>query len=321
MDLREDGKDGMQPEVLVTVPLARPVMEALNAAYVLHRLWEAADPDALLANVGPGVRGCATSGGKGASAALIAALPRLEIIACYGVGVDAVDLAAARARGVAVTNTPDVLTDDVADLAIGLMLAVLRRIAEGDRYVRAGRWLEKDLELGWRVSGRRLGILGLGRIGKAVARRALAFGMTVAYCGRHEQKDQPYRYIADLADLARESDVLVLTCPGGPATRGIVDARVLEALGPEGVLVNVARGSVVDEPALVAALAGGRLRGAGLDVFADEPRVPEALFGIPTVVVQPHQASATHETRGAMGALVVENLRRHFAGEPLATPV
>jgi lactate dehydrogenase-like 2-hydroxyacid dehydrogenase len=220
---------------------------------------------------------------------------------------------------VAVTNTPDVLTDDVADLAIGLMLAALRGIATADRYVRAGLWLRANMPLQTRMSGKRLGIVGMGRIGQAIARRASAFGMSISWNGPRP-KDLPWRYEPDLLALARSVDVLVAACPGGAATRGLISRAVLEALGP-GVFVNIARGSVVDEAALVDLLVTQRLGGAALDVFADEPRVPEALFALDQVVLQPHQASATRETRGAMGQLVLDNIAAHVAGRPLLTPV
>jgi hydroxypyruvate reductase len=223
---------------------------------------------------------------------------------------------------VRVTNTPDVLTDDVADMALGLMLATLRRLCVGDRFVRDGRWARKEaLPLATKLTGKRLGILGLGRIGRAIARRAAAFDMVIAYTGRRAHDDVPYRFEPSLAALARDSDILVVAVAGGPDTRGLVDRDVLDALGPAGVLVNIARGTVVDEPALVEALRQGRLGGAGLDVFENEPHVPEALFGLEQVVLQPHQASATHETREAMGRLVLDNLAAHFAGRPLPTAV
>lgn len=311
----------MKPDVLVIGPMIESVMAALEEAYSVHRLWLAPDPAALLAEVGGRIRGIAARGDLAVEGALIDALPKLEIIACYGVGVDAIDLERARARGLLVTNTPDVLTDEVADLALALLLATVRGICKGDRYVRSGRWLGGNMELMRSPKGKRLGILGLGRIGQAAARRFEVLGMEICYHGPREKPDQPYPYYGDLVAMARECDVLVLTCPGGPATQGLVNRQVLEALGPDGTLINVARGSVVDEPALVDALVSGRLGGAGLDVFADEPKVPEALFGLDSVVLQPHQASATVETRGAMGDLVVDNLAAHFAGRPVLTPV
>ena len=241
----------------------------------------------------------------------MAQLPKLELIACFGVGVDAVDLPAAKARNIAVTNTPDVLTDDVADLAIGLMVATLRRIPQADRYVREGKWLKGTMPLHQKVSGRRLGIVGMGRIGQAIARRAAAFDMAIAYNGP-SKKNVPYRYEPDLVALAREVDVLIAACPGGAATKGIINRAVLDALGAKGTFVNIARGSVVDEPALVEALKSGRLGAAGLDVFADEPNVPADLLPMDNVVLQPHQASATHETRAAMGQVVLDNVAAFF---------
>jgi lactate dehydrogenase-like 2-hydroxyacid dehydrogenase len=301
-------------------PMMPHVMETLDSEFTVHRLWEAADRAALLNEAGARVRGIATSGNLGADATLMDALPKLEIVGCYGVGVDSIDLEHAAKRKVIVTNTPDVLNDDVANMAIALLLATSREICSGDRYVREGKWLKGAMHLTRAIRGRRLGILGLGRIGKDIARKAEVFGMEIAYHGRSRQ-DVPYRYFADLVEMARDCDFLVAICPGGPATDKIVDRAVLDALGPEGVFINVARGSVVDEPALVAALQDGRLGGAGLDVFAQEPKVPEALLAMEQVVLQPHAASATHETRRAMGDLVVENLRAHFAGKPVLTPV
>jgi lactate dehydrogenase-like 2-hydroxyacid dehydrogenase len=311
----------VKPELVMVGPMMPHVMEALDSDFIVHRLWEAADPDALLKQVGAGVRAIATSGHLGASAAMMDVLPKLEIIGCYGVGVDAIDLTHAAKRKVIVTNTPDVLNDDVANMAIALLLATSREICNGDRYVRAGKWLERPMHLTRSLRGKRLGILGLGRIGKDIASKAEVFGLELAYHGRRKQDDVSYRYYADLVEMARDSDYLIAICPGGAATDKIVNRAVLDALGPEGVFINVARGSVVDEPALVAALRDGRLGGAGLDVFAAEPKVPAALLTMDQVVLQPHAASATHETRRAMGDLVVDNLRAHFAGKPALTPV
>ena len=306
-------------DILQVAAIYGPSQARLEADYTVHRLWQAPDRDAFVRDVAPRIEVLVTTGGAGAARALIEQLPRLRLIACFGVGVDAIDLAAARERGVAVTNTPDVLTDDVADLAIGLMLAALRGLATADRYVRAGLWLRANMPLQTRMSGKRLGIVGMGRIGQAIARRASAFDMSIAWNGPRP-KDLPWRYEPDLLALARSVDVLVAACPGGAATRGLISRAVLEALGP-GVFVNIARGSVVDEAALVDLLVTQRLGGAALDVFADEPRVPEALFALDHVVLQPHQASATRETRGAMGQLVLDNIAAHVAGRPLLTPV
>ena len=309
----------MKPEVLQVAAIYGPSQAQLEAEYTVHRLWQAPDRDAFVREVARRVEILITTGGAGASRALIEQLPHLRLIACFGVGVDAIDLEAARAHGVAVTNTPDVLTDDVADLAIGLMLAALRGIAAADRYVRAGLWLKAHMPLQTRMSGKRLGIVGMGRIGQAIAKRASAFEMSISWNGPRP-KDLPWRYEPDLLALARSVDVLVAACPGGAATRGLISRAVLEALGP-GTFVNIARGSVVDEAALVDLLVTRKLGGAALDVFADEPRVPEALFALDHVVLQPHQASATRETRAAMGQLVLDNIAAQIAGRPLITPV
>ncbi len=249
-------------------------------------------------------------------------LPGLEILAGFGVGYDRFDLAAAKARGVVVTNTPEVLTDDVADLAIGLMIATLRRIVALDRMVRTGKWAAGETPpLARKVAGKRLGIVGLGRIGRAIARRAEGFAMTIAYTGPRAYSDQPYRYVADLAQLARESDVLVLACRADSSNHRMIGADVLRELGPKGILVNIARGSLVDEAALIAALKNGSLGGAGLDVYADEPRVAPDLFELDNAVLMPHIGSATEETRQAMADLVIGNLESHFAGRGPLTPV
>ncbi|NIA68837.1 2-hydroxyacid dehydrogenase [Pelagibius litoralis] len=297
------------------------VMEAMEEDFTVHRLWEAEDRDALLAEVGERVRAVGTSGNLGASAALMDALPNLEIVGCYGVGVDSIDLQHAAKRKVIVTNTPDVLNDDVANMAIALLLATSRRICVGDRYVRDGKWLKAAMPLTHSIRGKQLGILGLGRIGKDIAEKASAFGLELSYHGRRKQDDVSYRFFDNLVEMAENCDYLVAICPGGEATNNIVNRAVMDALGPEGVLINVARGTVVDEAELVLALQEGRLGGAGLDVFLEEPKVPEALFEMDQVVLQPHAASATVETRHAMGDLVVKNLRAHFAGQPVLTPV
>jgi len=308
-------------EILSVGPFFPPSFAPMERDFTVHKLWQAKDRAALVAEVGGRIRGIQTTGGHGADARLIAALPRLEIISCFGVGVDAVDLDAAKQRGVIVTNTPDVLNECVADLAMGLTLATLRRISLGDRYVRGGSWLKGALPLAEKVGGKTMGILGYGRIGKAIAKRAEAFGMRIVYHGRKPQAGVAAKYYASLTEMARDCDVLMVICPGGAATHHIVNAEVLKALGPEGTLINVARGSVVDEAALVRALADGSLGAAGLDVFESEPKVPEVLFAMDQVVLQPHVASATHETRKAMGDLTVDNLRAHFSGRPVLTPV
>jgi hydroxypyruvate reductase len=311
----------MKPEIVIVGPLYPPTQARLEELFTAHRLWEAEDRGGLLRQLAERVRGIAVYALHGCPREIIEALPRLEIIACFGIGVDRIDLACARARGIRVTNTPDVVTDDTADIALALILAVERRIVEGDRFVRRGDWLRGELPFGRALGGRRLGIIGLGRIGRAIARRAEAFDMTIAYNGPRPKTDVAYRYFADPAALAEWSEILAVACPGGEATRHLVGKRVIEALGAEGTLVNIARGSIVDERALIAALAAGTLGGAGLDVFASEPLVPAALAAMENVVLMPHTGSATHQTRRAMGDLVIDNLLAHFAGRPLSTPV
>jgi len=310
-----------RPAILLLQPMMQQLETGLDEAYEVHRLYRAESRDALLGEVASQVRGIVTGGSLGVPHAIMEALPALEIIAINGIGTDAVDLDRARQRGIRVTSTPNVLTDDVADMAMGLLLATLRQLCTGDRFVRAGQWPTGKMALARKVTGKRLGILGLGRIGRAIARRAQAFDMLIAYTDVCSFEDVPYRFMPTLQSLAEVSDVLVVAASGGSGSQGIINERVLNALGPEGILINVARGSVVDEPALVAALVDGRLGGAGLDVFADEPSVPEALWGLNNVVLQPHQASATVETRLAMGELVLANLAAHFAGQPVPTAV
>jgi lactate dehydrogenase-like 2-hydroxyacid dehydrogenase len=308
-------------EILSLGPFYAPAFELMERDFTVHKAWQAKDLERTIAAAGSRIRGIQAMHANKTDAKLMDALPKLEIIACFGVGVDGVDLQAARKRGLIVTNTPEVLNECVADLAMGLTLATLRRISLGDRFVRAGSWLKGPLPFTRSVGGKTMGILGYGRIGKAIAKRAEAFGMRIVYHGRHAQPGVTHKYYASLTEMARDCDVLLAICPGGPATRHIVNAEVLKALGPEGTLINVARGSVVDEQALVKALAEGTLGAAGLDVFESEPNVPEALFGMDQVVLQPHVASATHETRMAMGVLTADNLRAHFAGKSVLTPV
>jgi hydroxypyruvate reductase len=315
-------------EVLAVSKLSPLFVAPLQAAFTLHdRLHEAPnDGDAArFAVAAPRVRAIAASGESKVGAGLIASLPALELISVMGVGYDGIDVAAALARGVAVTHTPDVLNDDVADLAIGLMLSAARQLPAADRWVREGRWLEGPMPLARKMSGARLGLVGIGRIGQAIATRAAAFGMRIAYTARSARPALPYRYLPDPVALAAESDFLVVITPGGAGTRKLVDAEVLAALGASsparGILVNVARGSVVDEAALIDALERGVIAGAALDVFEDEPRVPERLRALPHVVLAPHIGSATQATRQAMADLAFGNLREHFAGRALLSPV
>lgn len=309
-----------KPEVLAVSKLSPLYAANLQPAVTLHDRLHELDPAALAA-AAPRIRAIAASGESKVSAALIRQLPALELISVMGVGYDGVDVAAAIGQGVKVTHTPDVLNDDVADLAIGLMLSAARQLPAADRYVREGRWPGGAMPLARKMSGARIGIVGMGRIGQAIAQRALAFGMSVAYTARNARDALPYRYWPDAKSLAAESDYLVLITPGGAGTRKLINAEVLAALGPQGILVNVARGSVVDEAALIDALERGVIAGAGLDVFEDEPNVPERLRALPQVVLTPHIGSATNQTRQAMADLAYGNLRAHFAGEPLLTPV
>ena len=311
----------MKPEILQIAPMLPSVEAALEEAYAVHRYWQAGDRKTLLAEVGPRVRGVATDGHYGIAPEIMAALPNLEIVASYGVGYDNIDTAACKARGVRATNTPEVLNDAVAELALALMLGLCRRIPQTDAFVREGKWTKGGFGLTGELTGAHAGILGLGRIGKEIARRLQVMKMRVSYHGRHAQPHEPYVYYGDLEAMARDVDWLVVIAPGSAATRGIVSRKVLEALGPEGALVNVARGSLIDEAAMVELLADGRVGGAALDVFADEPRVPQPLLAMPNVVLSPHQGSATRKTRAAMGDLVVRNLAAHFAGDPLLTPI
>ena len=311
----------MKPEILVLVPIYAPTLAALEREYIVHKLWTARDPDALVKEVSASVRGAVTTGSSGMSSSLVEALPRLEIIGCFGTPRGTVGLAAAKGRGVIVTNTPDSISADVADLAMGLIVAVMRRIAEADRFVRAGRWLSGLLPPGSGLGGKTCGIIGLGAIGRGIAKRAEAFGMSVCYHGPRRKEGVAYAYYPELAGLARESDCLVVACPATPQTRNLVDARILDALGPDGYLINIARGPIVDEQALIAALREKRIAGAGLDVFWDEPRIPAELAGMEQVVLAPHIGSTTREIREARGVTLLANLRAHFAGKPVPTPL
>jgi lactate dehydrogenase-like 2-hydroxyacid dehydrogenase len=311
----------MKVDILSVAGMYGPSFERLEREFAVHNLVKAADKDQLLAEVGLRVRGIQASGSSSVGAALIERLPKLEIISCFGVGYDGIDVAAAKRRNVIVTNTPTVLNDCVADLAMGLLIAGARGIATGDRFVRAGKWLSGNLPLQTKVSGKRLGIVGMGRIGRVIAKRAGGFDMQIAYHARRKVADVPFQYYEKLVDLARNSDFLMLILPGGKDTYHVVNEEVMRALGPKGILVNIARGSVVDEAALVKCLQEGALGGAALDVFENEPKTPEALWQMDNVVVIPHLGSATHETRAAMGKLTVDNLVAHFSGKPVLTPV
>lgn len=302
-----------------------PVTERFNTRltqdYQAERLWTQVDREAFLSQHGADVEVLVTSIRFGCDAALLERLPNLRAICNFGVGYDSVDVGAAKQRGIQVSNTPDVLNDCVADLALGLIIDTARRLSEADRFVRRGAWPQGNFPLARRVTGKRVGIVGLGRIGKDVAKRCAGFDMQIRYHNRKPDPHSPYGYEAELTALARWADFLVLTCPGGAQTRHLIDAPVLEALGPQGLLINVARGSVVDEVALVAALQNDTLGGAGLDVFEDEPRVPAALLALDNVVLLPHIASGTEETRLQMEELVFSNLDAFLADGQVLTAV
>ena len=310
-------------EILQVGPYPAWDQEPLDAAFTAHRYFEATDKAALLQQVGPAVRGIATRGELGADAAMIAACPNLEVIAVYGVGYDAVDLAACRARGIKVTNTPDVLTKDLAVLGVAMMLAQSRGMIGAETWVRDGSWAAKGLyPLKNRVWGKKAGVLGLGRIGFEVAKRLAGFDLDIAYSDvAPKDYARDWTYVADPVALAERSDFLFVTLAASAATRHIVDSKVIAALGPQGMIINISRASNIDENALLDALESGALGSAALDVFEGEPALNPRFLALDNVMLQPHHASGTFETRKAMGALVRDNLMAHFAGQPLLTPV
>ena len=307
-------------EILSAAKLSPLLEPQVRAHYTLHDRLHESDP-AAFAKIAPHIRGIAAHGESKVPAELIAQLPALEIISVFGVGYDGVDVAAAKARNIMVTHTPNVLNDDVADLAMGLMLSAARQLPAADRYVKEGQWLQGPMPLARKVSGARLGIVGIGRIGQAIAQRAAAFNMSIAYTARSQRAELPYAYYPNSTELAKVSDYLVVITPGGAGTRKLINADVLQALGPKGILVNVARGSVIDEAALIDALEKGVIGGAGLDVFENEPNVPERLRALPHVVLSPHIGSATQQTRQAMADLAFNNLHGFLTSKKVITPV
>ena len=312
-----------KPALLQLVPYPEADQAPLDAAFAVHRYFDAPDLPALLARVGPQVLAIATHGGRGVSADILAACPQVQIVAVYGVGYDAVDLAVCRARGIRVTNTPDVLTDDVADLAVAMMLALARGVVAADANVRSGAWAATGgPPLRRRITGARAGILGLGRIGLAIAQRCAAFGMPIAYSAR-SPKEVPtgWTYVPDPVELARQSDHLFVALAASAETRHIVGRDVLQALGPEGRVINISRAANIDESALLDALEAGTIAGAALDVFEGEPQVNPRFLPLQNVLLQPHHGSATVETRRAMGQVMRANLAAHFAGRPLPSAV
>lgn len=316
-------KTSSKPAVLITSPVMPSILERIEAHFPIVRLYEQPDRDAYLATHGAEFRAAVAGFSKSLlDDKVMAKLPKLEVISSFGVGYDHIDANAAGKRGIIVTNTPDVLTDEVADLAIGLLIATVRRLPQSDQYLRQGNWLNKGpFPLSDTIRGKKMGIVGLGRIGKAIAKRARAFGLKIAYHGRNQQTDSRYPYYADLVQMAREVDILMVITPGGSSTKHLINQAVLEALGPKGTLINVARGSVVDESALVAALLTGKLGAAGLDVFEIEPCAPGELIGMKNVVLLPHIASASHYTRNLMGNLVADNIISWLKGRGPKTPV
>jgi len=303
-------------DILITAPLPPFLKQPLLAGYTCHDYHGAADKAALLEAVGAKITGLVQGGGSAAPVELLDQLPNLRVISVFGVGYDGVPVDYCKGRGILVGHTPDVLTDDVADVALALTLMLARQFHLANRYAEAGDWPKKPLPLSTAMAGKLAGVLGLGRIGKAIAQRVAACGMKVGYHGRSAQ-DVPYTYYPTLVGMAQAVDFLIVACPGGPATKNMVNAEVLAALGPEGRVVNIARGSVIDEAAMIAALEAGTLGGAGLDVFANEPHIPAGLMGRDNVVLLPHVGSATKETRQAMADLTLANLAAWYAGKPL----
>ncbi len=312
----------MKKTVLALKSLLPAEMALLDERYRVIRLWEQGDREDILFSQGDLIEAIvSTYDGEKVGAEIIARLPALKVIAQFGAGYDNLDLAAAKARGVVVSNTPGILTDDTADIAMMLLLNVARSGIVADKFVRAGHWKGGAFPLTTCLAGKTAGIFGMGKIGEAIAQRAAAHNMRIIYCSRSPKNDIPYGYYGNLQALAQSSDFLILACSGGPETLHAVDRTILRALGPQGYLINIARGSVVKEDDLVAALEEGEIGGAGLDVFADEPNVPQALISRDDVILSPHVGSATRETRSLMGRLVVENLDAFFAGKALVTPV
>ena len=310
-------------DVLMPAKGMELIEDEIGARLPLHRLWLEPNPDLWLAEWGPRIRAMAMIGAHAPlDEAYMRRFPNLEIISSFGVGYDNIDAKAAARLGITVTNTPGVLDDEVADTTLGLMIMTVRRLPQAERYLRAGQWTAKGaFPLSPSLRGRTVGILGLGRIGKAIASRVSAFGLDVVYHGRHPQADVPYRYYSSLIDMAKAADILIVVAPGGPATRHIINAEVLEALGPDGVLINVARGSLVDEKALIEALRSKTILAAGLDVFENEPSVPDELIALDNAVLLPHVGSASVRTRRAMAQCVVDNLFAWADGKPPLTPV
>ena len=314
-----------KPALLTTGPMMSLIEEGIDKAFVVHRLQLASDREALLKKVGPDIRAICTGSHTGVKtdAAMMAHCPNLKIIGNFGVGYDSVEVAAAAKRGIVITNTPDVLTEEVADTTLGLLMCTVREFYNAEKWLRDGRWArDGDYRLtAGSLRDRSVGMVGFGRIGKAIARRIEAFGRPVSYFARKPQPGVANRYYSDLVAMARDVDTLIAIIPGGPATQNLIDAAVLDALGPRGVFINMARGSVVDEAALIAALKAKKILAAGLDVYVSEPQIDPAFLELDNVTLFPHVGSASHHTRNVMGQLVVDNLAAFAAGKPPKTPV
>jgi hydroxypyruvate reductase len=309
------------PDLLLLAQRPDFLQTSLERSFVCHDYAGATDKAAFLTGCDSSIRGVVGAGGTHYDEAILAKLPNVEIISVFGVGYDGVPLAYCKDRGIRVTNTPDVLTEDVADTALALVLMTSRRLVEANRFLHAGRWQQGQFALATKASGKRAGIVGLGRIGKAIAQRLAAMGMEIGYHGRSAQHDVRHTFFGSLQEMAEWCDFLIVACPGGAATKNLINEQILTALGAEGTLINIARGSIVDEAALITALQKKRIKAAGLDVFAGEPHVPAELLALENAVLLPHVGSGTNETRRAMADLVVGNLRAHFAGQPLLTLV
>lgn len=312
----------MKKTILALGTLLPAEMDELEKHYDIIRLWKEADPEAALqAHKNDIVAILSSYNGMPVTRRILEALPNVSMIGQFGMGVDNIDLAAVKERHIELSNTPDILTNDTADIAMSLLLSVSRRIVEADMYVRVGKWPSGAFPLGVSLSGKRAGIVGMGRIGQAIARRCAGFDMAISYHGPREKADMPYQYYADLRQMAENSDFLILACPGGPDTKHIINTKILKALGPKGYVINIARGSVINTDDLLIALSNRDIAGAGLDVYETEPNIPQALISMDNVVLLPHIGSATSETRSAMGKLVIANILAHFEGQKLLTPV
>ncbi len=310
-----------KPELLIASPMMPMIEEQLDKHFTVERLYKTSDKEKLLADFGPKVRALGATPGSKIDAALMSKLPKLEIVGSFGVGYDSIDAKWAGQNGIVVTNTPDVLNEEVADTALGLLLATVRQFPQADRYVRAGKWTDKPFPLTVTLQDRTVGVVGMGRIGKAIAKRLEAFNTPVVYHSRNKADGVSYKHYPDLKQMAKETDVLIVITPGGAATKHLINKEVLEALGPNGIVINVARGSVIDEQALIDALRDKKILSAGLDVFEDEPKVPQALIDMDHVVLLPHVGSASVHCRNLMGQLVVDNLVAWAGGKPPLTPV